>query len=935
MRRFLTVLAWVAAYAVAASAPRAAFAQAQTPAQTQPQAQAQTPAPIQGPSFRTGVDVVSVDVAVVDRNGKPVEDLRAPEFTVKIDGEERRVVSAELVKVDVEAAKREVADKSETFYTSNLTPINGRMILIAIDQINIRPGTLQPILKAASAFLDHLSPLDQVGFIAYPEPGPRVNFTSDKLKLRLAMQGLIGQSERISVSTLNIGASEALALYDKRDQLILAQVVARECRGLAVDQRGQCERDIFTEASEIAIRLRQNAELSRVAIRDILTRLALLEGPKSLILISEGLALQDDDEVQAIVALAGRARTSINIMSVDLQRNDITITEAPPTQSQDRRIQLEGLEALAVLSRGALFHVVGTGENIFDRLASEISAYYLLGVEQRPSDAKGDRHRIDVSVRRQNVTIRSRQAFVLSPTLNAKRSAEDGLRDALTSPFPVSGLPVRVTTFAQQDPASSKVQLMIAAQVGQPGAQPAEFTVGFLVVDDQNKVVTSWGNKQTLSPAGKSANEPLAFLSGVAVEPGNYSLRFGVVDAEGRRGSVVRDVSAWKLTGEELAVGDLFVGTMTATGPGLSASVEPHLSSGTVAAYLELYSTSDATFDGTTVRLEIAETPDSPALATLPAQLAPGKQPSWRVATGVVGVRMIPPGRYVTRAVVTRGGKTVAALARPIVLEAGAAVGDAAPRIAAASVSFASSLPPFDRNAVLGREFVGPMLDAVEKRSPALKDAMVEARAGRYGAAALEALTSGDQAAASFLRGIDFYAKGQIDQAATQLQLAAGPRREFFPAAFYLGAAFAAVGRDRDAAGVWQIALGTEQRPSAVYVLVADARLRDGQAASAIDILKPAFDREPANDAVAMRLGMAYVIAGRHADAIPVLDAYLTRHPADQDYLFVAVTAHYEAARAGQGLSNVDRARLKKYGTAYKGPQRALVDKYLETLEVR
>ena len=40
------------------------------------------------------------------------------------------------------------------------------------------------------------------------------------------------------------------------------------------------------------------------------------------------------------------------------------------------------------------------------------------------------------------------------------------------------------------------------------------------------------------------------------------------------------------------------------------------------------------------------------------------------------------------------------------------------------------------------------------------------------------------------------------------LALAAGPRREFFPAAFYLGAAFAAAGRDRDAAGIWQLPLG-------------------------------------------------------------------------------------------------------------------------------
>ena len=44
--------------------------------------------------YRCGYSV-AIDVAVVDRNGRPVEDLRAPDFAVKIDGEVRRVVSAE------------------------------------------------------------------------------------------------------------------------------------------------------------------------------------------------------------------------------------------------------------------------------------------------------------------------------------------------------------------------------------------------------------------------------------------------------------------------------------------------------------------------------------------------------------------------------------------------------------------------------------------------------------------------------------------------------------------------------------------------------------------------------------------------------------------------------------------------------------------------
>ena len=130
------------------------------------QQQAETPA--QGPTFRTGVDVIAVDVAVVDGKGVPVENLLPPDFIVKIDGQPRRVVSAEHVKIDVEAARREAADPFETLYTTNLKPPNGRQIVIAVDQGNIRFGSARPLLATAAKFLDRLSPADRVAFVAFP-----------------------------------------------------------------------------------------------------------------------------------------------------------------------------------------------------------------------------------------------------------------------------------------------------------------------------------------------------------------------------------------------------------------------------------------------------------------------------------------------------------------------------------------------------------------------------------------------------------------------------------------------------------------------------------------------------------------------------------------------------------------------------------------------
>jgi hypothetical protein len=167
----------------------------------------------------------------------------------------------------------------------------------------------------------------------------------------------------------------------------------------------------------------------------------------------------------------------------------------------------------------------------------------------------------------------------------------------------------------------------------------------------------------------------------------------------------------------------------------------------------------------------------------------------------------------------------------------------------------------------------------------------------------------------------------------TQFEVAAGPRREFFAAAFYLGATFAAAGRDRDAAGVWQMAIGAEARPLFAYTLLVDARLRDDQPASVIDVLKPAYQRTPTDDEIGHRLMAAYLMTGRFEEALPVLDGYLSRNPTEQTALLAAVYAQYQVAtREHLVLPASDVSKLAGYVRAYEGPYKALLAKYVEMM---
>src|SRR5687768_11167527 len=92
----------------------------------------------QQPVFRSSVEVTSVDVGVVDRNGAPIVDLTPADFTVQIDGATRRVVSAEWV--SLVAPPKPQGPPPPPGYSSNENLTGGRLILLVIDQPNIRFG---------------------------------------------------------------------------------------------------------------------------------------------------------------------------------------------------------------------------------------------------------------------------------------------------------------------------------------------------------------------------------------------------------------------------------------------------------------------------------------------------------------------------------------------------------------------------------------------------------------------------------------------------------------------------------------------------------------------------------------------------------------------------------------------------------------------------
>ncbi len=916
------------------------------PAPAQPQTQV----------FRAGVDLLSVDVTALDNNGRQVADLTPADFVVEVDGDARKVATAEFIRlIDpfriVGAPRKVAAPVDETFFTSNQKGApSGRLILILVDQGNIRTGSARPSMQSAKKFVDALEPEDRVAVVAIPSPGELVDFTDDHDKVREALLRITGAQQALR-TRFNISITEAMAVYMRSDAQMATEVVLRECgqAGSAADLE-RCEREVEQDAAEIVNDVRRRTQDSISGIRATLRALANIEGPKSVIVISEGLILDGPtSDVDDLASVAADSRASMDVLLLDVPQFDASQDRRPTTPRQDRELAVTGLETLAGASRGSLYRINTSADFAFDRISRALDGHYLLGVESRPKDRDGKRHNISVKTTRRGVTIRSRRSFLTSVSAKATTPV-DAVTRALRSPLPINDLPIRVSTWVYKEPGNARLRVLVATEVERLVDQSLDYTTGLLLVNRANrgmlppvelkKLVAKDGDPGTAVHAGS-----------LTVDPGTYRLHVAIADSEGRVGSVTRTVEAWAMDPSSLSVGDLLLGGLSSTGPAaLSPAVEPYINTGKMAAMVEVYGSTPERLAGVEAVLEVLQDEQHPALATLPMRVFPGGSPEIAAVHTQINTAALPPGRYLARTTVRQSGNAIGHLIRPFRIVATTETSDggaaAVPIGGGLPAEMASllvgGLPAFDRKEVLSPSVLTPTFAAAEARGTVAKGALKEARTGAYGAAAMTALTEGDQALASFLKGLDLLSQSQLDRAAVQFQSSMQQAPTFAPARLYLGATLAEGNRHKEAAGLLQSA-GSDPAMAPLGRIAGEEWMKAGQPALAIVPLEQALKSGGANADPRTRklLGVAYVLGQRPADALPVLMPYLDANPTDQAALLAGIFAAYarHLDMPQRDTLAADREHATKWFKAYAasgGPMQPLVAawvKYLDALK--
>jgi hypothetical protein len=193
---------------------------------------------------------------------------------------------------------------------------------------------------------------------------------------------------------------------------------------------------------------------------------------------------------------------------------------------------------------------------------------------------EGRYRRVEVRVKRAGLTVRSRQGYieprgrVAAGTATAAPAADPlraAVADAIASPLPTSGLPMRVTAVPLRG-SGRNATVAIAAEIDTSGFRFAErdgmlasrIHVSYVVTDNDGRVRASDTQAanmrfpaQALAAARASG---FRYLTQAELPPGSYQLRVAASAEDGPTGSVIFDVTVPDFQRERFSMSGIIIG---------------------------------------------------------------------------------------------------------------------------------------------------------------------------------------------------------------------------------------------------------------------------------------------------------------------------------------------------------------------------------------
>jgi VWFA-related protein len=376
----------------------------------------------QAPTFKSGVELVLIDVTVVSKDGRPVGDLTPGDFALRVDGRSRRIASAQFLRYDMRTttvAGGSPAPATPAGVASSSPP--PRLVLIVIDEDSIGPVEGLAARQAAGKFLDKLGPTDRIAVVTIPRLRSEVTFSTRRSDAKTALDAVITGVNQDRYE-FDIGLAEAFDIQ-KGYADVAQRVVARECHsgqptpGATVrPMDNDCPPRVMMQARQMVTQAQLRGQRSLDALAGLADGLASVDGPKTLLLISGGMPMPDLHSLAALDRIESAfAAAQVTLYTLYMERSSFgQVRNRPsPTAFEDDLLERDGIENATSVTGGTLMLGIGTLDQYFERVVTELSGSYLLGVEVESADRDGRAHQVDVKVNRGDVEIRARKRYVI------------------------------------------------------------------------------------------------------------------------------------------------------------------------------------------------------------------------------------------------------------------------------------------------------------------------------------------------------------------------------------------------------------------------------------------------------------------------------------------------------------------------------------------
>jgi VWFA-related protein len=533
---------------LAALALAAALAQ-QPPVQRPPAA---PPAAAQAPvvsggalTFTANANLVIVDVSARDKSGRPVEGLRAQDFTVLEDGKPQKISVFEYetistvpeppaeIALDEQLQLPEAPKTTITSSTPGKVQYHDKRLMVFFfdfssmqvpDQLRAQDGALDYLNK-------HITKDDVVAILFYASTIQVLSdFTDDRDVLTRV------------IKTLPIGeASDLAAMADTGD-----------------DNSEDTQAAFVADETEFNI---FNTDQKLAALEQAAKMLATFPEKKALIYFSGGVTrtgMDNEAQLQATINAAGKANLAIYSIDARGLMGDPPGGGASHAGSRGTGIfngsVFNSQRSSTLASQDTLYTLAAEtgGKAFFDsndiglgivKTQEAMSSYYLLGYYSSNNAMDGKYRKIDVKLNSSKLVAKldHREGYYADKTWN-KLNAQDKeqqLKEALSAGDPVTDLPLalqvdtfRISSTAYFVPVSIKVPGSVVALAAKGGASVTQLDFAGQIQDERHAVVGNVRDniqiKLDQDKAASVGRKSYQVDEGFVLEPGRYRMKFVV-----------------------------------------------------------------------------------------------------------------------------------------------------------------------------------------------------------------------------------------------------------------------------------------------------------------------------------------------------------------------------------------------------------------------